>query len=175
MSDDTIDEVQPIVLDSGSGEIKAGFAGDDAPRTVFSTIIGHRRHASTLPTTSQTDLYIGNHALTNKEILTIRYPIEHGIVTNWYDMEKIWHHTFSDLWIAPEKQPLLLTEASLTPIANREKAIQILFENFQVPGNKLSLSYTILSVFCFFAFSYVYSKSVCSFVLLYGSNNRCYR
>ena len=23
-----------------------------------------------------------------------RYPIEHGIVTNWDDMEKIWHHTF---------------------------------------------------------------------------------
>nr|6ICV_C Chain C, Actin, cytoplasmic 1 [Homo sapiens]6ICV_D Chain D, Actin, cytoplasmic 1 [Homo sapiens] len=23
---------------------------------------------------------------------TLKYPIEHGIVTNWDDMEKIWHH-----------------------------------------------------------------------------------
>ena len=28
-------------------------------------------------------------------VLTLKYPIEHGIVTNWDDMEKIWHHTFT--------------------------------------------------------------------------------
>ena len=131
------DDLQPIVLHNGSGTIKAGFAGNDEPQAAFPNIIGRVRHPSTLPATSQMESYIGQKALTNKEILTIRYPIEHGIVTNWDDMEKIWHHTFyNELRVTPEERPVLLTEAPLTPKANREKMTQIIFEQFHVPGTE---------------------------------------
>ena len=42
----------------------------------------------------QKDSYVGDEAQARRGILSIRYPIEHGIVTNWDDMEKIWHNTF---------------------------------------------------------------------------------
>ena len=42
MADDG--EVSALVCDNGSGMVKSGFAGDDAPRAVFPSIVGRPRH-----------------------------------------------------------------------------------------------------------------------------------
>ena len=137
-----------IVMDNGSGMMKAGFAGEEAPQAVFPAAVARPKgNLQQMHGVAGKSEYIGEEAMKMKGVLNINYPIAAGIVESWEDMEKVWHHTFyNELRVAPEEHPVLLTEAPLNPKANREKMCQIMFETFNVPAMYVAIQ-AVLSLY----------------------------
>ncbi|XP_046330789.2 actin-1-like [Haliotis rufescens] len=124
-----------VVIDNGSSLCKAGFASDNEPKVVFPEVVGRLRYQGYMAGFGQKDTYVGGEAISKGGILTLNYPVPHGIVTKWEDMEEIWRHMFdNELHVAPEEHPVLLTEAPLNPMVNRERMAQMMFETFNVPS-----------------------------------------
>jgi len=95
----------------------------------------------------QKEHFVGTQAEEKRGILILKYPIEHGIVEDWDDMEKIWDHTFTnELRVVPEEHNVMLTEAPLNPKVNREKMTQIMFDTFNVPGLYIAIQ-AVLSLY----------------------------
>uniref|UniRef100_A0A3P9L3Z6 Uncharacterized LOC101162803 n=1 Tax=Oryzias latipes TaxID=8090 RepID=A0A3P9L3Z6_ORYLA len=129
----------PIVLDTGSGLMKAGFADQDLPSVTFSTIIGIPKYEEVMNGNLQRETYIGQEAQNMRGVLALKRPIQNGTIQNWDDMEKIWAHTFLELRVEPENHPVLLTEAAMNPLENRQRMVQIMFEVFSVPFTYVAL------------------------------------
>lgn len=143
---------QPVVIDNGTGVIKAGFAGGEKPRVVFRSCVGRPKHVRVMPggALEGSETILGSKVEEHRGALRIDYPMESGVVTNWSDMERIWSYLYhkDNLNVASEDHAVLLTEAPLNPYKNREKAGEIFFEGLNVPALYCSIQVLCLPACC---------------------------
>lgn len=139
---------QPVVIDNGSGTIKAGFAGDEEPKCIISNYVGRPKYIRVMAGGLEGEYFIGKSAEQHRGLLSIKYPMEHGIVVDWNDMESVWHHIYSkeQLHIFSEEHPVLITESPVNPRRNRERTAEIFFETFNVPALFISMQ-AVLSLY----------------------------
>lgn len=99
---------QPVVIDNGSGIIKAGFAGEQTPKVKFANFVGRPKYHRVMAGALEGDMFIGKvfihmfimfylgpKAEQYRGLLALKYPMEHGIVTDWNDMERVWQYVYS--------------------------------------------------------------------------------
>ena len=118
-----------------------GYAGNVEPQFIVPTLIsvpqqkpGEQgiRNSEGL---ADLDFHIGNEALASNRTHEINYPIKHGLIENWDNMERMWQRSiFKYLKCEPEDHYFLLTEPPLNPPENREYTAEVMFETFNVPG-----------------------------------------
>eukprot|EP01084_Bolivina_argentea_P107818 192741_1 len=124
-----------IVIINGSGWTKAGFSSEDAPRSVFPNIIGTPRSAILLKQMDIKQYYVGYDAQAKRGILSLKHPVEFGVIQSFTDIERVWRYIFeNELKTDPQGNNILIAECPLNPLANREKTTQIMFETFDVAG-----------------------------------------
>ena len=127
------DEGKPhVVIDFGTCYTKAGLSEEEGPRTVFPSMVGYPKF--TVGIGEKKD-FIGKDAEAKRGVLKLNYPIEHGVVNNWDDAEKIMGYTFTnELIVAPEEHNIMITESPNNCEENMEKISQMMFETFNVRG-----------------------------------------
>merc|ERR1719333_1975301 len=134
------DEKPAIIMDNGTGMMKSGLSGTDAPTVTFASCVGYPKNKAMM-TGGNKEYYVGEEAQQKRGILVLKFPLEHCVITNWDDMEKIWAHTFDNelrVVVGDENEGdedctgVLLTEAPMNPKENRERMTQIMFETFNV-------------------------------------------
>ncbi|KAK9379525.1 actin family [Kockiozyma suomiensis] len=120
------DEISALVIDPGSSWTRVGFAGEDSPKAVVPTFYGK----------AGDDIYVGDNELHSpRSGMEVLSPMSDGCVTDWDKTVKIWDYALSKrLYTDPKDHPLLVTEPSWNPAKNREKAVEVAFEQLGVPA-----------------------------------------
>lgn len=129
-------ETPTVIIDNGSGFIKAGTNTDSLPSVFFPTVVGFPRRRflhlfNDKP--SQEKIFIGDKAVENRHQLTIVNPIDHGHIDDWEQMAYVWQHVYDVLGLNPSEHPCLLTEPPNCSSTHRNKLAETLFEGFDAP------------------------------------------
>ncbi|KAJ7781456.1 actin-related protein Arp4p [Mycena metata] len=143
------DEVSALVIDIGTSSVRAGYAGDDAPKAVIPTTFGFHRAPpdadSAMPDAADptrsgtgkfTKMYMGQYGPSVwREGMEVTNPLTDGLVHDFEPVAALMRHAVVDVMRCnPTEHPILVTEPAWNTPANRERMAEIMFEEFQVPA-----------------------------------------
>jgi centractin len=106
-----------LVVDSGSGIIKAGRCGQELPEVVFPSCVGRPKHHRVMASSLEADALMGSDVQKHRGVCSLKYPCHRGVVQDWDDMQKVWGQVFRDLRVLPDEQAILFTESPLVSTA----------------------------------------------------------
>ncbi|SBT76989.1 actin-like protein, putative [Plasmodium ovale] len=125
---------QTIVIDNGSGYIKAGLNIYDEPSIVFPTVVGKHRSSEVK------QMYVGDEAIFHESELSIYHPIDHGHISNWDLAQTTWEYTLGCVDQKRNVKNILLTEPPLCSTSHRTKMGELFFEHFDFDNINISVS-----------------------------------
>ncbi|CAG8590901.1 13527_t:CDS:2 [Acaulospora colombiana] len=132
------DDVSALVLDIGAHTVRAGYAGDDSPKSVFSTSYGYRDETveENGQSVTKKKVWCGDFGPALwKPRQEVGSPFREGLLEDFTYIPNIINHAFNDtLYCDPADHPVLVTEPAWNTPANRERMAEILFEEFKVPA-----------------------------------------
>ncbi|XP_032661669.2 actin-like protein 9 [Chelonoidis abingdonii] len=135
-----------VVIETGTGTCKAGFAGQQKPKSIVGTLVGHLPERSIKSGGTGPDTFVGERARLQPNVEII-FPVRNGIIIDWEAAEVLWRHMFyHDLKVPPEEHALLMSEPPLSPTTNREKMVEVVFESLNSPGMYIAY-HSVLSVY----------------------------
>ena len=125
------DEHEAIVIDIGTGHLKAGYCHEDAPKHNVPMVIGEPKSAGVLVGMDQKDHYIGAEALEKAQHLNLRRPVEKGRIrpgeSNMDDIENILKNLIDhDMLIDPKEYKFMITEPPNNPTPIREAFVDLM-------------------------------------------------
>ncbi|EFP85912.1 uncharacterized protein PGTG_11668 [Puccinia graminis f. sp. tritici CRL 75-36-700-3] len=144
------DEVSAVVLDIGSSTTRAGYAGEDTPKVVIPTSYGYIPPASDSAEPGAGSYYFGDHGPTLwRAQMEVRSPMKESMVEDWTAVGKLITTVFDREMrlglpaavLEPDEKrgiltehPLLVTEPSWNSKENRERMIEMAFEELDTPA-----------------------------------------
>jgi len=159
----TMDEQDVIVLDNGSGYLKVGFSGEDAPRAVLPTAVGtitvdetreEEQSVSDSAAQKKSQAFYGEEVLTQPNA-TVMKPVKRGEIqisdSAYKDaLESLWEHTFRNvLGVEQEELPVLIADAlplGQAAYPSRQWVAEIMFEKLKVKSLAI-FNTAVLSLF----------------------------
>ena len=128
-----VNNYSTVIIDIGSGIIKAGFGGEDGPRNIFDSLVGTPKMPGCMVGMEKIERYVGDEAISKLEIMNFNAPIQRGLISDWDKFETLLHYLlYSKMKVVPEEISVLITESPAATIENKKKLSEILFETFNV-------------------------------------------
>jgi actin-related protein 2 len=137
-----------IVLDTGSGHTKIGWSTQTIPQATYPSVVGRPllRTRSRIEGIKIKDVMVGKEARLARAVLDLKYPVEAGVIKNWDDMKELWNFGFEQLGAKTEECKILLTEQVLNATKNRQKMVELAFEEYRFTDLQIQIQ-ALLSMF----------------------------
>lgn len=161
----TMDVQDVIVLDSGSGYLKVGFSGEDAPRAVIPTAMAtttesaeqrddadHSVNVDAAQAQKKSQTFYGDEALQQHHSAVVTRPVRRGqvVMADKEALENLWEHTWRNvLGVEQEELPVLVADTlplGQTSYPSRQWIAEVMFEKLKVKSLAI-FNTAVLSLF----------------------------